>query len=89
MSFQDPQSRRLERARQRRLVTRRRRVGAVVSFAVVIGAIVAVAAGVGTGQGEGAVKSKRHEFGTTPGAHRGRRTRRRLLYSAAPGSPGP
>ena len=54
MSFQDPQSRRLERARQRRVVTRRRRVGAVVSFAVVIGAIVAVAAGVGTGQGEGA-----------------------------------
>ncbi len=53
MSFQDPQSRRLERARQRRVRTRRRRGGAVIAFAVVIGAIVAVVAGVGTGQGQG------------------------------------
>jgi peptidoglycan/xylan/chitin deacetylase (PgdA/CDA1 family) len=45
MSFHDPQSRRLERARQRRVRTRRRRIGAVISFAIVIGALVAVAVG--------------------------------------------
>ena len=57
------------------LVTRRRRVGAVVSFAVVIGAIVAVAAGVGTGQGEGArekqarTNSARHQARHRGAAH--------------------
>jgi peptidoglycan/xylan/chitin deacetylase (PgdA/CDA1 family) len=72
MSFQDPQSRRLERARQRRVRTRRRRVGAVISFAVVIGAIVAVAAGVGAGQGEGAREKQARTNGARHQArHRG------------------
>jgi peptidoglycan/xylan/chitin deacetylase (PgdA/CDA1 family) len=89
MSFQDPQSRRLERARQRRVVTRRRRVGAVVSFAVVIGAIVAVAAGVGTGQGEGArEKQARTNSARHHARHRGAAHAPAIALQRGTGIPG-